>query len=86
MTPQKLREHAESFGAPALDLIKEILIRHDMSSLTACKEAVDAAVLAEREACAKQCENVQAAFTAQNMGSAALASYSCAEIIRARTK
>ena len=56
MTEKKIREAAEHLGENALWLIKQILIKHDVAILEASKEAIDAAVAAEREACAKVAE------------------------------
>ena len=50
MNNAKLREHAAEYCENAFELIKEVLIRHNMSTLKAVKEVVDSAVLAEREA------------------------------------
>lgn len=56
MTDKKIREAAEHLGENALWLIKQILIKHDAAILEASKEAIEAAVKAEREECAKVCE------------------------------
>ncbi len=44
---------AEHLGANALKMIKLILLKHDAAIIEASQEAIEAAVLAEREACAK---------------------------------
>ena len=50
MNNAKLREHAAEYCEDAFELIKEILIRHNMATLKAVKEVVDTAVLSERDA------------------------------------
>ncbi len=47
---------AEHLGANALKMIKLILLKHDAAIIEASQEAIVAAVLAEREACAKVAE------------------------------
>ena len=81
MTDKKIREAAEHLGENALWLIKQILIKHDAAILEASKEAIDAAVAAEREACALVCENHPDGLNM--MGGAFVA---CAAAIRARGK
>ncbi len=49
---------AEHLGANALKMIKLILLKHDAAIIEASQEAIEAAVLAEREACAKLCESM----------------------------
>jgi hypothetical protein len=44
---------AEHLGANALKMIKLILLKHDAAIIEASQEAIEAAVLAEREACKK---------------------------------
>lgn len=44
---------AEHLGANALKMIKLILLKHDAAIIEASQEAIEAAVLAEREACAE---------------------------------
>ena len=60
MTDKKIREAAEHLGENALWLIKQILIKHDAAILEASKEAIEAAVKAEREECAAICDRFQA--------------------------
>ncbi len=48
---------AEHLGANALKMIKLILLKHDAAIIEASQEAIEAAVLAEREACAKVCDD-----------------------------
>jgi hypothetical protein len=43
---------AEHLGANALKMIKLILLKHDAAIIEASQEAIEAAVLVEREACA----------------------------------
>jgi hypothetical protein len=43
---------AEHLGANALKMIKLILLKHDAAIIEASQEAIEAAVLEEREACA----------------------------------
>ena len=50
---KRLDKAAELLGAGALKLIKQILAKHDAAIIEASQEAIEAAVLAEREACAK---------------------------------
>lgn len=45
---------AEHLGANALKMIKLILHKHDAAIIEASQEAIEAAVLAERDACAKR--------------------------------
>lgn len=56
MTDKQIRKAAEHLGENALWLIKQILIKHDAAIIEASKEAIDAAVAKEREACARVCE------------------------------
>lgn len=50
---KRLDKAAELLGAGALKLIKQILAKHDAAIIEASQEAIEAAVKAEREACAK---------------------------------
>ncbi len=56
---------AEHLGANALKMIKLILLKHDAAIIEASQEAIDAAVLEEREACKKIA--VEMANTQANM-------------------
>lgn len=56
MTDEKLRAAARDLGENVLWLVEQILIKHNMAILESSKEAIDAAVAAEREACAKVAE------------------------------
>lgn len=47
---------AEHLGANALKMIKLILLKHDAAIIEASQEAIEAAVLKEREACAKEAD------------------------------
>ncbi len=53
---------AEHLGANALKMIKLILLKHDAAIIEASQEAIEAAVLAEREACAKYLEGISSAL------------------------
>ena len=53
---KRIDKFAEHLGAGALKMIKAILMKHDAAIIEASQEAIDAAVLAEREACAKLLE------------------------------
>lgn len=75
MTDKQIREAAEHLGENALWLIKQILIKHDAAILEASKEAIDAAVAKEREACARVCDGD---------GVRQLTGDECAAAIRAR--
>jgi len=72
---------AEHLGANALKMIKLILLKHDAAIIEASQEAIEAAVLAEREACAKVCDEMEVSDSYQGnfQGSAG-----CAKAIRAR--
>ena len=50
------RELAASLSENAIDLIKEILIRHECAILGGAKQILADAVREEREACALLCE------------------------------
>lgn len=77
MTDDKLRVAARDLGENVLWLIEQILIKHNMAILEGSKEAIDAAVLAEREACAKVCDALGDQFADANPAD-------CAEAIRAK--
>ena len=53
---KRLDKAAEHLGAGALKMIKAILQKHDAAIIEASQEAIEAAVLVEREQCAKVCE------------------------------
>ena len=50
---KRLDKAAEHLGSGALKMIKAILMKHDAAIIEASQEAIEAAVLAERQACAK---------------------------------
>ena len=56
---KRLDKAAEHLGASALKMIKAILQKHDAAIIEASQEAIEAAVLAEREACAKLAFNAK---------------------------
>jgi len=56
MTDEKLRAAARDLGENVLWLVEQILIKHNVAILESSKEAIDDAVAAEREACAKVAE------------------------------
>lgn len=56
MTDEKLCAAARDLGENVLWLVEQILIKHNMAILEGSKEAIDAAVAIEREACAKVAE------------------------------
>ncbi len=70
---KRIDKAAEHLGSGALKMIKAILMKHDAAIIEASQEAIDAAVLAEREACAKVCYDM-VFYTG----------YDCAAAIRAR--
>jgi len=70
---KRIEKAAEHLGSGALKMIKAILMKHDVAIIEASQEAIDAAVLAEREACAKVCYDM-VFYTG----------YDCAAAIRAR--
>ncbi len=57
MTEDQKREAAASLGENVLWLIEQILIKHNVAILEGAKEAINAAVAKEREACADIAEN-----------------------------
>lgn len=57
MNEKKLREAATDLGENVMWLIEQVLVKHNMAIIEASKEAIDAAVLAEREAIAKWYED-----------------------------
>ena len=52
---KRIEKAAEHLGSGALKMIKAILMKHDVAITEAGEEAIEAAVKAEREACAKLC-------------------------------
>ncbi len=70
---KRIDKAAEHLGSGALKMIKAILIKHDAAIIEASQEAIEAAVKAEREACAKVCYDM-VFYTG----------YDCAAAIRAR--
>lgn len=52
---KRLAEASKALGANALKMISLVLQKHDAAVIEASMEAIEAAVLAEREACAKEC-------------------------------
>jgi hypothetical protein len=63
---KKLREAATDLGENVMWLIEQVLVKHNMAIIEASKEAVDAAVLAEREACAQVCDTLGDEFADVN--------------------
>lgn len=55
---KRIDKAAEHLGSGALKMIKAILIKHDAAIIEASQEAIDAAVLVEREACATAVINI----------------------------
>ena len=53
---KRIDKFAEHLGAGALKMIKAILMKHDAAIIEASQEAIDAAVLAEREEIALEFE------------------------------
>lgn len=53
---KRLAEASKALGANALKMISLILQKHDAAVIEASIEAIEAAVLAEREVCAALCE------------------------------
>ena len=76
---KRLAEASKTLGANALKMIGLILQKHDAAVIEASMEAIEAAVLAEREACAKVCEK---AMIQMNYSEAPYKQ--CAAAIRAR--
>lgn len=79
---KRIDKFAEHLGAGALKMIKAILMKHDAAIIEASQEAIDAAVLAEREACAKLLEG--GSFL-HDQSPAKLLSDEAAKAIRARS-
>ena len=75
---------AEHLGANALKMIKLILQKHDAAIIEASQEAIEAAVLAEREACAKVCDIVADQAAQEDAFWGITAAENCADAIRAR--
>ncbi len=61
MNEKRLRAAATDLGENVMWLIEQVLVKHNMAIIEASKEAVDAAVLAEREACIRDCDSVDLA-------------------------
>ena len=74
---KRLAEASKTLGANALKMIGLILQKHDAAVIEASMEAIEAAVLAEREACAAICDR----FAERDMHPA-----ECAAAIRARSE
>jgi len=55
---KRLDKAAEHLGAGALKLIKQILTKHDAAIIEASQEAIETAVLAEREEIASEFEKL----------------------------
>ena len=70
---KRIEKAAEHLGSGALKMIKAILMKHDVAIIEAGQEAIEAAVKAEREACAQLCGDM-VFYTG----------YDCAAAIRAR--
>ena len=68
----------------ALKLIKQILTKHDAAIIEASQEAIETAVLAEREACAKVCDEIVARYRHADDAPEMVAANWCAQAIRAR--
>ena len=77
---KRIEKAAEHLGSGALKMIKAILMKHDVAIIEASQEAIEAAVLAEREACAKVCDDINAEYGGEDV----LATW-CAKAIRARS-
>jgi len=81
---KRLDKAAEHLGAGALKLIKQILAKHDAAIIEASQEAIEAAVLAEREACAKVCDEIVARYRHADDAPEMVAANWCADGVRAR--
>ena len=55
---KRIEKAAEHLGSGALKMIKAILIKHDAAIIEASQEAIEAAVLAEREEIASEFEKL----------------------------
>lgn len=77
MNEKKLRQAATYLGENVMWLIEQVLVKHNMAIIEASKEAIDAAVLAEREACAQVCDALGDEFADANPAD-------CADAIRTR--
>jgi len=53
---KRLAEASKTLGGNALKMVGLILQKHDAAVIEASMEAIEAAVAAEREACAQLCE------------------------------
>ena len=81
---KRLDKAAEHLGAGALKLIKQILAKHDAAIIEASQEAIETAVLAEREACAKVCDEIVARYRHADDAPEMVAANWCADGVRAR--
>ena len=81
---KRIDKAAEHLGAGALKLIKQILAKHDAAIIEASQEAIEAAVLAEREACAKVCDEIVARYRHADDAPEMVAANWCADGVRAR--
>jgi|AntAceMinimDraft_17_1070374.scaffolds.fasta_scaffold172468_1 phage-related tail protein len=81
---KRLDKAAEHLGAGALKLIKQILTKHDAAIIEASQEAIETAVLAEREACAKVCDEIVARYRHADDAPEMVAANWCADGVRAR--
>ena len=81
---KRLDKAAEHLGAGALKLIKQILTKHDAAIIEASQEAIETAVLAEREACAKVCDEIVARYRHADDAPEMVAANWCADSVRAR--
>jgi len=74
---------AEHLGANALKMIKLILLKHDAAIIEASQEAIEAAVLAEREACANAINLLIASLDDQQQRNGAILAFN---VVNARRK
>jgi len=81
---KRIDKAAEHLGSGALEMIKAILIKHDAAIIEASQEAIDAAVLAEREACAKVCDEIVVRYRHAGDAPEMVAANWCADGVRAR--
>ena len=81
---KRIDKAAEHLGAGALKMIKAILMKHDAAIIEASQEAIEAAVLAEREACAKVCDEIVARYRHADDAPEMVAANWCADGVRAR--
>ena len=81
---KRIEKAAEHLGSGALKMIKAILMKHDAAIIEASQEAIEAAVLAEREACAKVCDEIVARYRHADDAPEMVAANWCADGVRAR--